>query len=598
MTMNGDFIHFQMLINSFVLEWLYCEVTDNYSTFNKSGSQFIETCKEIYKNDCTALTKIEEFEHTYTSERALYWYTQDSFVHTLLNRALRTNDTKLILIFRFFIIDLHKQLAKKCSEPFTERNEDVCSPMYYVYRGQLMQKHELNSLRQSLGNIISMRSFLSTTLNRQMALFYLGETDDSSQSTLVPVLIEIDLDETRYCGNSEKPFANITEYSAFGEAEQEVLFMIGSHFRVDEVRRVEKGVWHVHLTALNILSDPLDKQSKWGKLYHRMQEGLLYPVFNSFSNTGMILFQSGIFDHAQIYYKELLEYLPTVVYTPEEMEGCPQPPDLSRKTHENFIDKLRREHFKKGQGLTVVLCLYMLGRIATEKELFELSISYYECILQVFQPSSQIHQQSNHSFNHIVRALCRLGLGTAYELNGQLKRAMASYSKALHMFEQAHDGCFDDHLGGLDFTHVHKGQCLVGMGNLYLIEQKYQRAEEHYRRALSLYDRYSPMGHPDKTRVRQKIANIDRLHRCKPELVLEDYEDCLENYLRSLPSNHVDIGLLYTDMASTYEQLPNQLDKALEYAKKAAEIFEENLPERHTNNITIHKIIHRIQRKL
>jgi len=599
-TMNGDFVHFQMLINSFVLNCFYSEVIDNYSTFDKSRSRFIETCKEIYRNNRSVLTKIEEFKRTYISEQALHWYTRDSFLYILLNRALRTNDTKLILIFRFFIIDLHKQLAKKYCKPFTEENEDYLSAIYYVYRGQLMQKHELNSLRQSLCNIISMRSFLSTSLNRQMALFYLGESDDPNQSTLVRVLIEIDLGRSNCCENLEKPFANITEHSAFGEAEQEVLFMVGSHFRVDEVRRGGKGVWHVHLTALDILSDPLDKQSKWGTLYHRMQEGLLYSAFKCVSNTGMILFQSGIFDQAQIYYEELLKHLPTLVYTSEEMEDedYPQSPVFSGKKYENSIAKLKRQLFENEIGLNTLLCFYMLGRIATEKGLFELSISYYDWLLQRTLPSSQMHEQSKHSVSHIVRALCRLGLGTAYELNGQLKRAMASYTKALYMFEQAHDGRFDDHADGLDFTHVHKGHCLVGIGNHYLIEQKYQRADEHYRRALSLFDRYLAMGHPDQTRVRQKIANIERLYRCKPELALEDYKDCLENYLRSLPSDHVDIGRLYTDMASTYEQLPNQLDKALEYAKKAAEILEKNLSEGHTDNITIHMIIKRIERKL
>ncbi|CAF1363298.1 unnamed protein product [Rotaria sordida] len=149
-----------------------------------------------------------------------------------------------------------------------------------------------------------------------------------------------------------------------------------------------------------------------------------------------------------------------------------------------------------------------------------------------------------------------------------------------------------------DSPQVYKAHCIVGLGNLSLIEQKFERANAHYQKALSLFDKYLPVGHPDQSRVRQKIANIVHIYRRKPAMALEDYEDCLENYLRSLPSDHVAIARVYTDMARSYEQLPNELDKALEYAKKAAIIFEQNLPKVHTDNVTIHMIIKRIQRKL
>lgn len=134
-----------MLINSFVRNRFECDILDNYSTFAKGKNQFMEVCREIYKNDASTLAKIEEFGHTYAPDRALLWYTNDSFPYRLLNKTLRTSDTKLVLIFRFFIIDLHKQLAAKFGEPFTEENESNEWPVYYVYRGQLMTKHELNS---------------------------------------------------------------------------------------------------------------------------------------------------------------------------------------------------------------------------------------------------------------------------------------------------------------------------------------------------------------------------------------------------------------------------------------------------------------------
>jgi hypothetical protein len=570
LTMNGDYMHFQMLIDSVIPDRFNSQLFDNYSSFAKSKNEFIEACKEIYKSNARTIAKIEEFGRTYRPEQAVYWYTRDSFLYSLLNRALRTNDTKLILIFRFFIIDLHKQLADKYCKPFTEENEHDLSPVYYVYRGQLMPKYELNSLRKSLGNIISMKSFLSTSLDQQMALFYLGENNDSIQSSLIPVLIEIDLGNSNSCSNYQTLFANITEYSDFGEAEKEVLFMVGSYFRVDDVRRDEKGVWHVRLTALGISSDPLDKRSKWGALYHHMQTSFIHPMFNSPSDTGAILFQSGKFDQTQMYYVQMLPYLSKLVYVSEEMNDNDEHELSSSSENKSggFQDSLagftlnsyKRKCFENERAQKIFQCYYLFGRIANEKGFLALSTTYYEMLLKRILPSSQTHEQPSDSINHVLRALCRLGLGSTYELNGQLKRAFESYTKALHMFEQAHDGYVDNFADGSDLTHVFKARCLIGLGNLCLIEQKVKRADTHYHEALSIFDKYLPLGHPDITRSRQKIANIVQIYRCKPAVALEDYEDCLENYLRSLPSDHVDTARVYRDMACAYEQLPNGLE--------------------------------------
>jgi hypothetical protein len=50
-------------------------------------------------------------------------------------------------------------------------------------------------------------------------------------------------------------------------------------------------------------------------------------------------------------------------------------------------------------------------------------------------------------------------------------------------------------------------------------------------------------------------------------------------------------------MACSYEQLPNKLEKALEYSKKTPDIFEKALPKEHTDNVTIDIINKLMQRK-
>jgi tetratricopeptide (TPR) repeat protein len=305
----------------------------------------------------------------------------------------------------------------------------------------------------------------------------------------------------------------------------------------------------------------------------------------------------------------LIQHLRNLVYIPEETEEDEEeyePPSRTENRSGGLANLFKdlvfnvddHEDFEYTKADHILICYYVLGRITHEKGLFDLSPVYYEAVLTQTSPSFLIPKRIVSDRIHFLRALCRLGLGATYELSGQFKRAYESYTKALRMFEQAHDGYIDKFPGDSNLSYVYKAHCLIGLGNLLLIEQKFERADKHYRDALLLFDRYLPVGHPDQSRTRQKMANIVQIYRCKPDMALEDYEDCLENYLRALPSDHVDIARVYVDMACSYEQLPNELVKALEYARKAADIFEKALPKEHTDNVTIYMIIKRIQRKL
>ncbi|CAF3098431.1 unnamed protein product [Rotaria sp. Silwood2] len=92
-----------------------------------------------------------------------------------------------------------------------------------------------------------MKYFLSTSLDREMRFYYLGDYVDPHEPSLIPVLIEIHLENKICSSNCVKPFANITEQSYFAEAEKEVLFMVSTYFQVDDVRRGDEGTWHIRL---------------------------------------------------------------------------------------------------------------------------------------------------------------------------------------------------------------------------------------------------------------------------------------------------------------------------------------------------------------
>ncbi|CAF3024043.1 unnamed protein product [Rotaria sp. Silwood2] len=68
----------------------------------EAKSDLLEICRTQYKNNRHVNEKIDEFEQTYTREEAVLWYTKDSFLYRLLNKALRTENIDIIYKFRFF----------------------------------------------------------------------------------------------------------------------------------------------------------------------------------------------------------------------------------------------------------------------------------------------------------------------------------------------------------------------------------------------------------------------------------------------------------------------------------------------------------------
>ena len=215
--MNRQFVCSQMLLD-FLLQLKPTEEDKN---------EFINYLKIQYKGNPTELSNVCEFEQNYSSNEVLSWYTRQSFFYKTLNAALRTQDIHVIFLFRAFIFDIYQKL-QRCQAYDSLR----------VYRSQMMSTEELKTLKKYVGQFISMNSFLSTSTDRSIALSFLGNSYDSYN--LERVLFEIHADP--YSGTM-KPFANISKYSYF-TTESEVLFMVGSIFRLQSINRDDDNqVW-------------------------------------------------------------------------------------------------------------------------------------------------------------------------------------------------------------------------------------------------------------------------------------------------------------------------------------------------------------------
>jgi hypothetical protein len=187
---------------------------------SRDKNEFLNYCKKEYAKDNLQLNIIGEFEENYSSDRALTWYTRNCFLYRLLNKALHMQNIDALYLFAFCIRDLQQQL---------KRNQ--YSLPIHTYRGQLMSKKEVQQLKNSTGQLISMNSFFSTTFDREVAIMFSGDTG-TANNDYQPVLFEIQADPQI---DGIKPFADITHFSYIND-EEEVLMMLGSIFRLVRIR--------------------------------------------------------------------------------------------------------------------------------------------------------------------------------------------------------------------------------------------------------------------------------------------------------------------------------------------------------------------------
>ncbi|CAF1297571.1 unnamed protein product [Rotaria sordida] len=270
--------------------------------YGNSKDEMIAESRASYYNNTNEQMKINYFEQYYFPTRAFWWYTYDSFVYRLLNRALRTQNTEIIFKFRFFINDLHNQIEQLYYQYLDEHSSIIDHHHLTVYRGQRLNMIELDLLKRSVNGLISMNSFLSTTMDQAVAKIFADTSDQLNEpSPLQSVLFKIDI----YNMNKEMtPFAILRNSSCCQgqDDEQEVLFTIGAIFKVQSVEQ-HSNMWHVHLQLSKEQNEISQNLSKYMMNQISSEpDPLLFAWF---------LFRMNKFEEAERYMKLILSKLPS-----------------------------------------------------------------------------------------------------------------------------------------------------------------------------------------------------------------------------------------------------------------------------------------------
>lgn len=272
---DGEFVFTQVLIDCLL----------RIQSIKKDKAELISRCQQEYQGNPDELANIREFQEGYSPEKAVWWYTRESFFYKTLNTALRTQNIHMMYLYRSFIYDIFRKLTHcQAQDPLL------------VYRAQVMSSAELNILKESSGKLISVKSFFSTTTDKSAALLFFGKSDASKD--LKRVLFQIDANPINV---TTKPFAEIGALSNY-TSESEVLFVPGSIFRLKSVISSDNHLWIIHMDL-------------YGDDEHDLKKVLMHmKKQNGSGNTnlrtlGKILWKMGKLDLAEHYYMRLLEEL-------------------------------------------------------------------------------------------------------------------------------------------------------------------------------------------------------------------------------------------------------------------------------------------------
>ncbi|CAF1615986.1 unnamed protein product [Rotaria sp. Silwood1] len=248
----------------------------------------IDVCRYYYRGNIKEQRLIDEFEREYRPEDAIRWYSKDSFLYRMINKALRSEDLDQLFTFRFFIGDLSQNLAHEHQKIFSS-NKTILT----VYRGTTLDEKEFEKLKENQGNIISTNGYLSTSRLRQQAINFAMKS--TKRADVISVLFQIQC-HIQDIGKSVI-YADIAQFSDYPN-EDEVLFDLIAAFRLDAIEK-QGSIQVINMSLSNegekITKDYIDLTQK------ETEEKSVAIVF------GRLMCNLGQYDQSQNYFQELLK---------------------------------------------------------------------------------------------------------------------------------------------------------------------------------------------------------------------------------------------------------------------------------------------------
>jgi Tfp pilus assembly protein PilF len=491
---SGEFLWFQ-LFNHVILR---------LPRNQQAKQQMIEVCRQYYRGHTKQLRLIDEFERDYRPEKAIRWYTKQSFVYKLVNKALRSEDIDQLHIFRFFIGDLSESLARE-HEKMLSSDEEILT----LYRGVKLDREEFDQLKENQGKLISTNGYLSTSRLRSPALAFAMKP--SKRTNAIPVLFEIQC-VVKELGKTVI-FADIAKFSDYPK-EQEVLFDLSAAFKLESIEQDGE----IQIIQISATKDGETITKHYIEETHReTEEKSVGIVF------GRLMCNLGEYDKSQKYFEQLLRdpngedvawiefNIGRALYFKGEL-------DVAREYYDHAYDRMIKAEPARIKDSTYVL--NNIGNILDSQEKYDEALDYHQRALKM--------REKYYPSGHVCIGTSIVSIGIILFRQAKYDEALDYHQRELKMLEKYYPS-----------GHVNIAASLNNIGNILYRQRKYDEALDYHQRALKMREKYYPSGHVD---ISSCLRNIGLCYESqkKSKMAVDYFQRALTIYEKLLPVGHPD----------------------------------------------------------
>ncbi|CAF1512625.1 unnamed protein product [Didymodactylos carnosus] len=446
----------------------------------------------------------------------------------------------------------------------------------------LMSNDELERIRVSVGNYVSMNSFFSTTLDRTYALFLISSAGAASSTTLQPILFEIDpLKE------GMKPFADISAESHFN-TEREVLFMLGSIFKIENVILTTttdgNSYWSIKLSLASENDYELREKNYEEALVYfiralEIEETCLpsdhYEIAKACENIRFIRFNLGDYETALPFFEKGFNIkrksLPAQHHSDKEQNELVQ---LCKGTHRGNTSELN--------DINDFELTYNPLMSNDELERIRVSVGNYVSMNSFFSTTldrtyalfliSSAGAASSTTLQPILFEIDPLKEGMkpfadiSAESHFNTEREVLFMLGSIFKIENVILTTTTD---GNSYWSIKLS--LASENDYELREKNYEEALVYFIRALEIEETCLPSDHYEIAKACENIRFI-RFNLGDYETALPFFEKGFNIKRKSLPAQHVDLGMTYHNFGLIYEQT-EKLKEASENFLMAKQIY-------------------------
>lgn len=465
---------------SFMYSQLLKEILIDVEHDEHALKHFVDFCHIEYAENVDALSIIQKFEQKYKRSSAIWWYTQPGILYSMLNKALRTQSIEITIKMGFFLQDLHRQIQRLRSQ-FTQRET------FIVYRGQGMGKDEFEKMKQSQGGLLSFNSFLSTSLDRQVALNFAREAKKNPE--LIPIFFEMEIDPFI----SSTPFALVNEHSYFKSNEQEVLFSMNTVYRIGDVKEIKEKIWKV---SLKLTSDS-DQQLK--ELTECIRQET--QCASGWNRLASLMIAMGRFDQAEEFYISALETASEddwkeLAYIHDQLGRIYDEMGKTADALSNYEESLdiKLNHLPSNDP-SLVDTYIGIGSVLQSQDDLDGALEHFQFAREIILNLSKPDQLKIATIDNYV--------GGVLKDNGEFEKALDSYYDALEIRKS--------HL-----PELHPSLAIVynNIGLLYASMNYHEEALSYYEKTYEIERRCLPSNHLSLAITHHNMAmTLECLHR-------------------------------------------------------------------------------------